>query len=171
MRTGSPVLPTTSPSTSLVALLFLLFFFGKLLARAAEGHALIGVDHFDLHFAEDRHNVVDLVRRDDLRGQHVVHIVVGEIALLLAQIDELFHLLHVFLLHRLRGGAGGGLGLGYRTGGFGASFWRSSWRSFRTRSCHSSILSLFAFSSFCSSAARIAKRKSRSNPLRCRRRK
>src|SRR6185369_18020683 len=88
----------------------------------------------------------------------------------LPEIDELFDLLHIFFLHRLGGRVGGGLSLGYRTRAFGSSFRCSSWRSFRTRSCHSSILSLFAFSSFCSSAARIAMRRSRSRPLTCRRR-
>src|SRR5581483_5652673 len=141
-----------------VAVDFLLFLFllGKIFARAAE----------------DRHHVVDLVRRDHFRRQHVVHVVVSEIALLLAQIDELLHLFQILLLHRAGGRIRfGGRSFGYRTGCFGSGFRRSSWRSFRTRSCHSSILSLFAFSSFCSSAARILTRRSRSMPLKCRRRR
>src|SRR6478735_6135418 len=72
-----------------------------------------------------------------------------------------------FFLHRLGGRVGGGLSLGYRTRAFGSSFRCSSWRSFRTRSCHSSILSLFAFSSFCSSATRILSRSSRFCALIC----
>ena len=73
-----------------------LFFLGNLLARAAERHSLIGVDDFDVHFAKDRHDIVDLVRRDHFGRQHVVHVVVSQVALLLAQVDELFDLFHDF---------------------------------------------------------------------------
>src|SRR4029079_6935992 len=146
---------------------FLLFFLHEILAGTAQGHPLIGIDDLDVHLAENRHNIVDLVGRDHFRWQHVVDIVIGQIAFFLPEIDELFDLLHIFFLHRLGGRVGGGLSLGYRTRAFGSSFRCSSWRSFRTRSCHSSILSLFAFSSFCSSATRILSRSSRFCALIC----
>ncbi len=57
---------------------FLLFlFFGDILARTAERHPLIGVHHFNVHLAKDRHDIVDLIRRHHLGRQHVVDVVVG----------------------------------------------------------------------------------------------
>ena len=85
-----------------VDLFLFFFFFGKLVAGTAERDPLVGVDDFDVHFAEDRHDIVDLVRRDHLGWQHIVDVVVGQIALLLAQVDELLDLLQILLLHRLR---------------------------------------------------------------------
>src|ERR1051325_11055054 len=117
---------------------------------AGQAHPLIRIDNFDIHLAEERHDVVDLVGRDDIGGQHVVDLVIGQVALLLAEVDELLDLLDVLLL---RDGIGGGLFRGaYCVSVLEADHWRINCRSLRTTSCHSSILSFLVFSSFFSSA-------------------
>src|SRR5262249_12661711 len=54
-----------------------------------------GIHHLDVHGPEHHHDVVELIERDDVGGQGVIHLVVGEEALLLAhrnQAIELFEL-------------------------------------------------------------------------------
>ena len=58
---------------------------------------LLGVDDLDAHRTEHREDVVQLVRRADLGGQEVVHLLVEEVALLLAHRDELPDLVVLFL--------------------------------------------------------------------------
>ena len=72
-------------------------FSRKIVGLAADRQPLIGVDHLDIHLAEDRHHVVDLVGRYDVGGQHIVHVVVSQIALLFPEIDQFFDLFHLFL--------------------------------------------------------------------------
>jgi hypothetical protein len=68
---------------------------------------LLGVDNLDVVVAEHRHHVVNLVRGDNVRGQRVVHLVVGEEALLTADLEKVLHLLAVgdgLLFHLVGGG-------------------------------------------------------------------
>src|SRR5262249_43434407 len=130
--------------------------FDKIFAGASQRHPLISIDDFDVHLAKDGHDIVNLIRRNHFRGQHIVDVVIGQIALFLAQIDELFDLLHVLLFHRLPGAFGGQFFCRYRMVVFASSLLCSSWRSFCTTSWYSSILSLLRWSSFRSSAARIS---------------
>jgi hypothetical protein len=58
---------------------------------------LLRVDDLDAHRAEHREDVVQLVRGADLRRQEVVHLLVEEVALLLAHRDELSDLVVLFL--------------------------------------------------------------------------
>ena len=66
-----------------LGLFFLFLVFDQLVACTAQSDPLVGVDDFDVHLAEDRHDIVDLIRRDNLSRQHIVDIVVGQIALFL----------------------------------------------------------------------------------------
>jgi hypothetical protein len=62
--------------------------------------ALRGVHHLDVHRTEHHHDVVELIEGDDVLGQGVVHLVVGEEALLLAHRDQLVELLQLrFVCH------------------------------------------------------------------------
>src|ERR1043166_8288398 len=144
---------------------FVLLFFSKIYPRPSQGHPLIGIHDFDVHLAKDRHDIINLIRRHHFGRKHVVDVVVRQIALLLTEVNELFDLLLHVLLFARRGALGGQLLGFYGVMVFTSSFRRSSWRSSRTTSCHSSILSRFAFSSFFSSAARIAIRRFLSTPF------
>ena len=86
MRTGSLVLssaPGVRSSSSSSALRPC----GRWLCRRAG--ILIGVDHFDAGAAEDVEQIVELVGRGDFRRQQLVDLVVQQVALLLADDDEL----------------------------------------------------------------------------------
>jgi hypothetical protein len=63
---------------------------------------LIGVDDLDPRAAEGVEEVVELVRRGDLRGQQLVHLVVEQVPLLLAERDELPHLVVPLLDREVR---------------------------------------------------------------------
>jgi hypothetical protein len=55
------------------------------------GHFLgvdLAFDHVDAHFGEHRHGVLDLLGGHFLRGQHVVELVIGDVAALLGQLDH-----------------------------------------------------------------------------------
>jgi hypothetical protein len=52
--------------------------------------------------AEHQHDVVELVEGDEIGGESVVHLVVGEEALLLALRDQLVELLDLGFVRRLR---------------------------------------------------------------------
>ena len=59
-----------------------------------------GVHDLDVHRAEHHHDVVELVERHDVRREGVVHLVVGEEALLLAHRDQSVQLLQLrFFTH------------------------------------------------------------------------
>src|SRR4051812_19671160 len=58
---------------------------------------LIGVDDFDPGAAERVEQIIELVRRGDFRRQKLVHLVVEKVALLLADVDELPHLVVLLL--------------------------------------------------------------------------
>ena len=60
------------------------------------------VHQLDVHRAEHQHDVVELIERDEIGRQGVVHLVVGEKALLLALRDELVQLLDLRFVGRLR---------------------------------------------------------------------
>ena len=62
---------------------------------------LLGVDDFDAGAAERAEQVVELVRRRDVGGQQLVDLVVQQVALFLADGDELPHLI-VFFFDRQR---------------------------------------------------------------------
>src|SRR3989338_4865707 len=148
-----------------IGLLLLLFLLRELFGLATQSHSLVGIDHLDIHFAKDRHDIIYLVRRYDIRRQHVIDLIVGQVALLLAEVDELLDLFDVFLLGYLAGDPGFFLSP-YRISVLDVNLWRSSCRYLRTTSCHSSILSFLVISSLFSSATRIAWRRSFSKPLR-----
>jgi len=59
---------------------------------------LVRVDDVDVLLPEEHDDLVDLVRRHDVRGQHLVDIVVGQEPLFLAQRDELLDLVGLDLL-------------------------------------------------------------------------
>ena len=63
---------------------------------------LIRVDDLDAGAAEGIEEVVELVRRGDFRRQQLVHLVVQEVALLLADRDELPHFVVSFLDRQVR---------------------------------------------------------------------
>src|SRR6266851_711590 len=66
---------------------------------------LVGlVDDGDVVVAEHRHHVVDLIAGDDVARQGVVHLVVGEEALVAAQREQVLHFLAVGGLAALLGG-------------------------------------------------------------------
>ena len=87
MRTGSLVLSSapgvrsSSSSSAPSAVRSMRLFVPQVL--------LIGVDDLDAGAAEGVEEVVELVRGGDLRRQQLVHLVVQEVALLLADGDEL----------------------------------------------------------------------------------
>src|SRR5262249_19262800 len=61
-----------------------------------------GVHHLHVHGAEHHHDVVELVERHDVRRKGVVHLIIGEEALLLAHRDEPIELLQLrFFTHAL----------------------------------------------------------------------
>ena len=60
---------------------------------------LVGVDDFDAGAAERVEELVEILRRSDLRGEHLVHFVVEQVPLLLADIDELPYFV-VFFFNR-----------------------------------------------------------------------
>ena len=60
----------------------------------AQGDFLLRIDHLNVHFAEHAHDIVQLVRGHHIRGKDVVHLIVGEVPLFLAQVDQLLHLFH-----------------------------------------------------------------------------
>ena len=62
---------------------------------------LFGVDDFDAGAAERAEQIVELVRRRDVGGQQLVDLVVQQVALFLADGDELPHLI-VFFFDRQR---------------------------------------------------------------------
>src|SRR6266702_8682562 len=81
--------------------LLLVLRLGRLWRLVRQLHLLGVVDHLDVVVAEHRHDVVDLLRGDDVGRQGVVHLVVGEEALVAAALHE-----------RLDLGALGELGIG-----------------------------------------------------------
>src|SRR5215470_179521 len=60
------------------------------------------VHHLDVHGAEEHHDVVELIQRDDVRGQGVVDLVIGQIALFLPLGDELVQLLQLWFVRHAR---------------------------------------------------------------------
>ena len=65
---------------------------GRRLDLGGQADALGRVDQLDVHGAEHQHDVVELIEGDDVRGQGVVDLVVGEEALLLPLRDQLVQL-------------------------------------------------------------------------------
>jgi hypothetical protein len=49
-------------------------------------HLMGRVNHLDVHFPKHHHQVVDLVRGDDVRGKEVIDLFIGQITLLLSQV-------------------------------------------------------------------------------------
>ena len=64
----------------------------RVLEVVRQAGSLGGVDDVDVHGSEHQHDVVELVRRDQVPGQGVVELVVGDVALLLARGDQLVQL-------------------------------------------------------------------------------
>ena len=63
---------------------------------------LIGIDDFDTCTAECIEEIVELVGGGDLRRQHLIHLVVQQIALFLADIDQLpYFVVFFFNRHQL----------------------------------------------------------------------
>src|SRR5215831_15778384 len=60
------------------------------------------VHHLDVHGAEEHHDVIELIQRDDVRGQGVVDLVIGQIALFLPLGDELVQLLQLWFVRHAR---------------------------------------------------------------------
>ena len=58
---------------------------------------LIGVDDFDTRAAEGVEQIVELVGRGDFRRQQLVHLVIQQVAFLLADADELSYFVVLFL--------------------------------------------------------------------------
>src|SRR6202171_4126285 len=89
-----------------VGLLLGLGLGGLRLGRLGLGQLdLVGlVDDGDVVVAEHGHHVVDLIARDDVARQRVVHLVVGEEALVAAQREQVLHFLAVGRLAALLGG-------------------------------------------------------------------
>ena len=81
---------------------------GALLARGRRLLGLVGVDDVDAHVGEHRHGVLDLLGGYLLGGQHLVQLVIGDIA---ARLRGLDHLLDRSVGH-VEHGAVGGLRLG-----------------------------------------------------------
>ena len=74
--------------------------FGRAVDRLVVPHVLlVGVDDFDAGAAEGVEQVVELVGRGDLRRQQLVHLVVQQVALFLADVDELPYFV-VFFFNR-----------------------------------------------------------------------
>jgi hypothetical protein len=50
---------------------------------------LLGLDHVDAHFSENRQDILDLLRIGFLRGQYGVDLIDGDVAALLGAVDQL----------------------------------------------------------------------------------
>ena len=71
--------------------------FSRAVDRLVVPHVLlVGVDDLDAGTAEGVEQVIELVGRGDLRGQEFVHLVVEQVTLLLADVDELPYLVVLF---------------------------------------------------------------------------
>src|SRR3989441_3061020 len=81
-----------------------------------QARRLGGVDHLDVHRAEHHHDVVELIERHDVRREGVVHLVVGEEALLLAHRDQAVELLDLWFFTHASGLLGDPSGPGWCAG-------------------------------------------------------
>ena len=57
-------------------------------------HFTTGIDDLNIHLAEHQHQLVDLIRGHHLRRQNIIDFIIGEKALYLADIDQLFDLFY-----------------------------------------------------------------------------
>ena len=98
MRTGSLVL-SSAPGVEIE--LELLGAFAGPVEQLVFAVFLLGIDDLDARAAERAEQIIELVRRRDVGGQQLVDLVVEQVALFLADGDELLYLI-VFFFDRQR---------------------------------------------------------------------
>ena len=93
--TGSPVLPTAGKQPEDILALDLDPFVRRLLDDQL--FPFVRVDDIDILLAEEHDDIIDLIGGDDVGGEQIIDVVIGEKPLLLSQRDQLLEFIGFYL--------------------------------------------------------------------------